>query len=120
MRWGARITLPIAWSHGPRTALNNSQKRVKTVCRCPTYNSYEIEFGETQDQKDEVGTMCFRPSPVKRNDSSDSITCGTCGMPVNLDPGETSTTCPYCGDPVQADQSSDFSDIDPSYSTRII
>lgn len=59
--------------------------------------------------------MCFRPSPVKRNDT-DQNTCDTCGMPVDLDVD----TCPYCGDPVPNDPSNDFSEIDPSYSTRII
>lgn len=60
--------------------------------------------------------MCFRPSPVKKNDSDGQITCQTCGMPV--EPG--SDTCMYCGDPIPTDPPDDFSDIDPSYSTRII
>ena len=60
--------------------------------------------------------MCFRPSPVKRNDSSDQVTCDTCGMPNTPD----STTCEYCGDPIPKDSPDDFSKIDPSYSTRII
>lgn len=59
--------------------------------------------------------MCFRPSPVKREDI-DQKCCGTCGMPV----GDDTDTCPYCGDPIPNDSSSDFTDIDPSYSTRII
>ena len=59
--------------------------------------------------------MCFRPSPVKRNDT-DQKTCETCGMPV----GDDMDTCLYCGDPIPADPPNDFSDIDPSYSTRII
>ena len=59
--------------------------------------------------------MCFRPSPVKRNDT-DQRTCQTCGMPV----GDDMDTCPYCGDPIPTDPPDDFSDIDPSHSTRII
>ena len=59
--------------------------------------------------------MCFRPSPVKKNDS-DQLTCETCGMPVSLD----ATTCPYCGDPIPTDVPDGFSDIDPAHSTRII
>lgn len=43
-------------------------------------------------------------------------TCDTCGMPV----GSDVDTCPYCGDPIPANPPDDFSDIDPSYSTRII
>ena len=59
--------------------------------------------------------MCFRPSPVKR-ENTDQNTCDTCGMPV----GNDVDTCPYCGDPIPKDPPDDFSDIDPSYSTRII
>ena len=59
--------------------------------------------------------MCFRPSPVKKN-SPDSPTCQTCGMPVDSD----KDTCDYCGDPIPPKTENDFSDIDPSYSTRII
>ena len=62
--------------------------------------------------------MCFRPSPVKRNDS-DQPTCQTCGMPVGSD-DLANGVCPYCGDPIPADPPDDFSDIDPIYSTRII
>jgi len=60
--------------------------------------------------------MCFRPSPVKHPDYSDQVTCETCGMPV----GPDVDTCPYCGDPIPSDPPDEFSDIDPSYSTRII
>lgn len=60
--------------------------------------------------------MCFRPSPVKQNDYSDQVCCQTCGMPVTDD----TDTCPYCGDPIPAEPPDEFSDIDPSYSTRII
>ena len=63
--------------------------------------------------------MCFRPSPVKRKDNSDQTTCDTCGMPVALD-DIANGTCPYCGDPIPTDPPSEFGDIDPSYSTRII
>ncbi len=59
--------------------------------------------------------MCFRPSPVKRNDTNQK-TCQTCGMPVSDD----TDTCPYCGDPIPTDPPDEFSDIDPSHSTRII
>ncbi len=59
--------------------------------------------------------MCFRPSAVTR-ENSDQATCQTCGMPVPSD----ATTCPYCGDPIPPDSPDGFSDIDPSYSTRII
>ena len=31
-----------------------------------------------------------------------------------------SETCEYCGDPIQKDSLDNYSDIDPSYSTRII
>ena len=47
--------------------------------------------------------MCFRPSPVKRNDENQNI-CDTCGMPVNKD----LNTCPYCGDPVSTQEDKDF------------
>lgn len=60
--------------------------------------------------------MCFRPSPVKKRENSDQKTCQTCGMPVGTD----AENCPYCGDPIPNDPPDDFSDIDPSYSTRII
>ena len=60
--------------------------------------------------------MCFRPSPVKRPNNDDMATCNTCGMPV----GSDVDTCPYCGDPIPANPPDDFSDIDPSHSTRII
>ena len=63
--------------------------------------------------------MCFRPSPVKRNDYSDQKTCTTCGMPADPD-DIASGTCSYCGDPIPTDPPSEFGDIDPSYSTRII
>ena len=59
--------------------------------------------------------MCFRPSPVKRN-NTDQPTCQTCGMPV----AEDAVNCPYCGDPISSDPSDGFGDIDPSYSARII
>lgn len=61
-------------------------------------------------------TMCFRPSPVKRNDNSNQVTCETCGMPNEPE----STTCVYCGDPIPKDSPDDFSIPDPSHSTRII
>ena len=48
--------------------------------------------------------MCFRPSPVKRNNNDNQITCGTCGMPVN----EDSSNCPYCGDPIPQEIDKDF------------
>ena len=64
----------------------------------------------------EETTMCVRPSPVKRNENSDQVTCETCGMPVGAD----MDNCPYCGDPIPDDPPDDFSNIDPSYSTRII
>ena len=60
--------------------------------------------------------MCFRPSPVKRNDYSNQVTCDTCGMPNDPD----ADVCQYCGDPIPSDPPDEFSDIDPSYSTRII
>ena len=60
--------------------------------------------------------MCFRPSPVKRNENSDQVTCQTCGMPNAAD----ADTCLYCGDPIPAESSDEFSNIDPSYNTRII
>ena len=60
--------------------------------------------------------MCFRPSPVKKQQNTDQIACQTCGMPVAPD----ATTCPYCGDPIPPDAPDDFSQIDPSYSTRIL
>ena len=60
--------------------------------------------------------MCFRPAPVKRETNSDQTTCQTCGMPVDAD----ASSCPYCGDPIPSDPPDDFSQIDPSYSTRII
>jgi hypothetical protein len=63
--------------------------------------------------------MCFRPSPVKRNNNDETITCSTCGMPINPDEAK-SNACPYCGDPIPSDPPNDFKDIDPSYSTRII
>ena len=47
--------------------------------------------------------MCFRPSPVKRNDEN-QITCETCGMPISKD----SSTCLYCGDPVPTQEDKDF------------
>ncbi|WP_369677321.1 zinc-ribbon domain-containing protein [Denitrobacterium detoxificans] len=59
--------------------------------------------------------MCFRPSPVKR-ENTDQKTCQTCGMPVDSD----ATTCPYCGDPIPQNPPDDYSDIDPSHNTRII
>jgi len=60
-------------------------------------------------------TMCFRPSPVKRN--SDQPTCQTCGMPVDPD---SENVCSFCGDPINSEIPDNFSDIDPSHSTRII
>ena len=60
--------------------------------------------------------MCFRPSPVHRENGSDQVTCQTCGMPV----GKDTDTCPYCGDPIPHDPPGDFKDIDPSYNTRIL
>lgn len=45
--------------------------------------------------------MCFRPSPVSRDDCSDGIhiCCQTCGMPVDVG----MSNCPYCGDPIPPD-----------------
>ena len=37
-------------------------------------------------------------------------------MPVGLD----TVNCPYCGDPIPTDPPDDYSNIDPSYNTRII
>ena len=37
-------------------------------------------------------------------------------MPVDISMGN----CPYCGDPIPVDPPGDFSDIDPSYNTRIL
>lgn len=59
--------------------------------------------------------MCFRPSPVKRSDPDQNV-CATCGMPN----GPDTDICEYCGDPIQADSTDNYSDIDPSYHTRII
>ena len=63
--------------------------------------------------------MCFRPSPVKHNSSDNMATCDTCGMPVSSD-DVSNGFCPFCGDPIPANPPDDFSDIDPSHSTRII
>ena len=64
--------------------------------------------------------MCFRPSPVKKHNSSDAMgTCETCGMPFNAD-DVAKGTCSFCGDPIPANPPDEFSNIDPSYSTRII
>ncbi len=62
--------------------------------------------------------MCFRPSPVKRNDANQK-TCETCGMPLASE-DIANGTCSFCGDAIPADPPNDFSDIDPSHSTRII
>ena len=62
--------------------------------------------------------MCFRPSPVKRENIDQNV-CKTCGMPLTVD-DIANGTCGYCGDPIPTDPPGDFSDIDPSYSTRII
>ena len=70
-------------------------------------------------QRGEVGTMCFRPSPVEKKDVQ-MASCPTCGMPVAAEPGVTSGTCPYCGDPIPPQSPDDFSQIDPSHSTRIL
>jgi len=51
--------------------------------------------------------MCFRPSPVKRNDSN-QIACGTCGMPIDLD----SKNCSYCEDPVPQEIDKNFPKVD--------
>lgn len=59
--------------------------------------------------------MCFRPSPVKRENIDQNV-CKTCGMPVGAD----GSACPYCGDPAPIAPPDEYSDIDPSYSTRII
>ena len=75
---------------------------------------HERLFSETQIQKGEVRTMCFRPSNVDGN--IDGPVCQTCGMPVSPD----MSNCPYCGDPIALDQPAEPSDIDPSYSTRIL
>ena len=40
-------------------------------------------------------------------------------MPLDAD-DIANGTCSFCGDPIQTDPLSEFSDIDPSYSTRII
>jgi rRNA maturation protein Nop10 len=40
-------------------------------------------------------------------------------MPVTPD-DVANGACPYCGDPIPPDPPAEFSDIDPSYSTRII
>ena len=63
--------------------------------------------------------MCFRPSTVKKKDAQ-TANCPTCGMPVAAEPGVTSGTCPYCGDPISSQPPDDFSQIDPSYNTRIL
>ena len=63
--------------------------------------------------------MCFRPSPVKRQNYDDMVTCDTCGMPVSPD-DLANGIYSYCGDPIPPDPPAEFSDIDPSYSTRII
>ena len=57
--------------------------------------------------------MCFRPSPVKRNDNN-QVTCNTCGMPINLD----DKNCSYCGDPIPQKINEDFPKVDQP--TRII
>ena len=59
--------------------------------------------------------MCFRPSPVKRNDTLGK-TCETCGMPVE----EDTKNCPYCGDPIPTNSSDEFAEIDLNHNTRII
>ena len=65
--------------------------------------------------------MCFRPSALSQDDSkANSLTCQTCGMPVDSDPSVTGGICPYCGDPIPTDPPDDFSEFDPSYSTRVI
>ena len=63
--------------------------------------------------------MCFRPNPVNRNSSDDMVTCETCGMPVDSD-DLAKGTCSFCGDPIPPNPPDGFSDIDPSYNTRII
>ncbi len=65
--------------------------------------------------------MCFRPNEISRKDGGiQRTTCSTCGMPVEAEAGVTSGTCPYCGDPIPSEPPDDFSEIDPSYSTRIL
>lgn len=51
--------------------------------------------------------MCFRSSPVKRNDNN-QITCETCGMPLDLD----SKNCLYCGNPIPQEVDKDFPKVD--------
>lgn len=61
--------------------------------------------------------MCFRPSALSNEDSGvEGYRCATCGMLVNTN----DTTCPYCGDPIPPDTPDDFSEVDPSYSTRVL
>jgi rubrerythrin len=61
--------------------------------------------------------MCFRPNSLSKKDEIvQTYTCQTCGMSVEAD----AYTCPYCGDPIPSDPPEDFSEFDPSYSTRVI
>ena len=60
--------------------------------------------------------MCFRPSPVKKENNGNLKNCQTCGMPVSDD----ASTCPYCGDPIPAEPTDEFGNIDPSHNARIL
>jgi len=60
--------------------------------------------------------MCFRPSAFSQKDNAQKFNCSTCGMPIEFE----DKTCPYCGDPILQESPDDFSEIDPSYSTRVI